>query len=263
MEILLGGLLFLFVGFVAIAHGYNEYRRRQLLLNAPEVNLPLFSSGQAKVVGTVRPATTTFPAPITGEESVAVAYFFKHDVTNASSDVITDGVRAEPFYIETDTDRVLVYPDDIDKHALDLDFDEAERRNNRLEIDHAEETSPDSLRQFRAETDGVEDDVRDEICHTLYRRYRQLPIRPGDTVVAIGTASQATDAPPRVQRFASEHDFWDTPVLYWGSERFLLSNKTVEDLVTDRRWTPYWALPVGLFFGGWGCLLLLSRFGLV
>lgn len=282
LESLFIAIFGLIIGLAIIYDGFLNFRRRRLIEDTPTSEIHSLAMGPVEIEGTVEPAAGTCPT-LFGEESVLTEYTIEYpDPDDPGWNTEESGIRAEPFYIDDGTGKVLVNAYDIESITLDLESEDGESEERRI-IDHdgTGETVPDGVTSFRS-TVGLESTPDDGFVKSGRRRYTQNTIQPGETVFAFGEAAfpdstgigdyphGSIDNMPEMERIAEQLQELAEPddveaILRNGDGTpvFFIANQAEDELIDERQWTLAWKLPVGALITAGSAVWLLSLVGIL
>jgi len=114
-------LILFLIGLYLIYDGFGKWKTKRLMEDTPTEKIRSVAAGRTELEGVVHSDETTLPAPFTDEECVYVEWKVEvYDYTHTYSedggtdkyDIVAEGSRAVPFYLEDGTGRILVAADD-------------------------------------------------------------------------------------------------------------------------------------------------------
>lgn len=172
-----------FAGVIA-ASVYPQYR---LLRRGAETAAADVRSGHVTVSGTVARADRTLTTPFTGEETVCYRYAVqeRHNDRLFSDDgswhTVSVDEAAVPFYVEDETGRVLVDPDNASLTLNEVTSGHTYQVDAELTV-AAGETPPRRIEEWEREHGGLLP------VFDRDKRYTEDQLRPGDDVTVVGKA---------------------------------------------------------------------------
>ena len=107
------GLLLVGIGAVGGWYGYRRYRQRTVIASVETTDALRVTPGPAEVYGTAVPLEEPFRAPFSRQDCVLAEWEIEEwEASGKHSNWRTEGsgTLTTPFYVEDETDRVLVRP---------------------------------------------------------------------------------------------------------------------------------------------------------
>ncbi|WP_181685038.1 hypothetical protein [Halorhabdus salina] len=236
---LLGGSgLFVVAGVISVRDGFRKYRERKAITDRPVSELDSVAMGDVALQGTALPEGARETVPI-GEQPDAIVYRITVDDTNKLEAELLADRHTPRFIISSGEDEIRVDPSEF---TFEIDQEHTWSKT----IESSDPIPPD-LEAYVAEHDLPEQGFdRDRQF-----QYEYLP--PGETIHVVGHAIPRTDSTdPR-----------EKGVLVTAErDKSLISNKSVETLLDERRRAVITDVTVGVLEGGVGLAVFLWLSGI-
>lgn len=249
LQIEVDGLLVLLVvfgfGLVMVYRGFDEYRAGRLIRDTATETVRAAAVGRTELVGTARPAGTTLARPFTDGECLYASYRVREEREDDDGDeswtTLDHDVWVTDFRLDDGTGEILVEPE------ISTKFEISDEHTTAVSV-AAGAQPPSRVAEFLEQGTDV-----DPVGGSR-RRYVETVIPPGESVYVLGGAEiRAADGGSNEDRLVIRRD--------GGSDRFIVSDMTEEQLTgTLSRRAPTMIL-VGLAMSAFSLYLLLAELG--
>lgn len=235
------GVLVMFVaGLLLVYHGFRKWQRMRLMQDTPTEKVRSAAVGRTELTGTGKPidGIGTIDQPFTDGECLVATYeieeWEEEEDDDGGSDghwsTVDSGTLVTPFVIDDGTGRMRVEPDE------DATFDISSENRTRFHVG-ANRTPPDEVveffeRRYADDDEGLLDTLLDwdpSVRGSEKRRYTQEVIPPGERLYLLGGARPMDGASgSNADRLVLGRD--------GGSDEFIVSDRSEEELVSNYRW---------------------------
>jgi len=235
-----------YVGWLMLLHGFDRYRRYNLIRNTPTAAVRAVPMGRVEVKGRVHPLSDDelVAAPFTGVRCVVFecrVEEYHEDDDGGHWETIHRRREAPPFYLRDETGALAV-----EAHDATWSFEEDYRETFR------EDERPDRIARYVEEHAGEEGLLDVDWLGGEKQRFTERVLEPGDELYVLGAARPASDAsvhlPHGVEAIVKRDRAADV---------FLLSDAPEAELLSTRWWTGLINLGGGMVLvPGCGAVLL-------
>lgn len=233
------GLVVMFgAGLLLVYHGFRKWQQMRLMQDTPTEKVRSAAVGRTELTGTATPidGIGTIDQPFTDGECLVATYEieeWKEDNDDDGNDghwsSVDSGTLVTPFEVDDGTGSMRVEPEE------DATFDISSENRTRFHVG-ANRTPPDEVVQFFERRYDDEDgllgrllDWDPSVRGSEKRRYTQEVIPPGERVYLLGGARPTDDASgSNADRLVLGRD--------GGSDEFIVSDRSEEELVSNYRW---------------------------
>jgi hypothetical protein len=225
------GLLLVGIGAVGGWYGYRRYRQRTVIASVETTDALRVTPGPAEVYGTAVPLEEPFRAPFSRQDCVLAEWEIEEwEASGKHSNWRTEGsgTLTTPFYVEDETDRVLVRPGEATV--------ELSQPQETVEVG-VDEEPPKPIRSF-IDLDATPGEPDEALIGALDwgtqvgdRKYHQRTLGPGEEVYVHGTATRAgarSFGDPDLEIVESADDG------HPDADIFLVSDSTESELINRR-----------------------------
>lgn len=250
-----------FIGLYGILYGFKSYRQYQYIRDTPTANAQSISIGLVELDGIIKPKDdNVYENPITGDDCVyyerEIEKYNPKDKGSDWDEIHTDNCGAI-FYIEDETGKVLVNPDNPETDLKDRSIRQEEYKTN------PGKELPKALQG--AGLSNTDSTLVPDFLESERYRVTIRSLEPNMNSYVLGRAKprdiDESYADNEKNIIVSSPKGWNNSLLdkipgIRTSSPFIISNKSEEDLVKNRKYMAPLGFFVGLLLSS-GCLYFI------